>query len=73
MPRFQAFSQDNIFWNTNPNEGLIDENYCWAVVITDAGSGIGRIAAIRFAELGINVAVVDINNAENPNSLPSEY
>lgn len=33
------------------------------VIVTGAGSGIGRAAALRFAELGANVAVADKNEA----------
>lgn len=33
------------------------------VIVTGAGSGIGRAAALRFAELGANVAIADKNEA----------
>lgn len=33
------------------------------VIVTGAGSGIGRAAALRFAELGANVAVADKNES----------
>src|SRR3984957_18790845 len=46
-------------WRTrNPVAGVLDGK---SAIVTGAGSGVGRVSAVRFAQEGARVVVADIN------------